>query len=370
MKKYLLIATLAAIIISGCKHEKLPEYTINGTITGADTGWVLLMTRNGQQMNTTDSAAINQGKFEIKGSVIMPGMYYLTLKGRQDQFGFFLENSVLNVTLYPDSIKSSVVAGSKTQDLYMTYKAKEKGFGKLLDEQYNNYQKASESNDTAGVRRAEHNYDSIQELLTSFQKDFILKNGKSVVAPYLVMRMPYMFNLQELENIETTIDTSLNRSDYVKELKKRIEILKAVQPGMTAPEFTMNDTIGKPVSLNSFRGKILLVDFWASWCGPCRHENPNVVAAYNEFKDKGFDVLGVSLDNEKEKWMEAIHKDKLTWTHVSDLKGWQNSSAALYGVMSIPSNFLIDKDGKIIVSDLRGEDLKAKLKELLMPQNN
>jgi peroxiredoxin len=249
----------------------------------------------------------------------------------------------------------------------MAYKAKEKDFGTLLDGQYTVYQKASESNDTAGVRRAEHNYDSIQELLTSFQKDFILKNGKSVVAPYLVMRMPYMFNLQELENIEKTLDTSLNRSDYVKELKKRVEVLKAVQPGMTAPEFTLNDTAGKPVTLNSFRGKVLLVDFWASWCGPCRHENPNVVKAFNEFKDKGFDVLGVSLDDDKGKWIEAIKKDKLTWTHVSDLKGWQNEVSGLYGVMSIPSNFLINSDGKIIATDLRGDDLRAKLTELFMP---
>jgi len=368
MKKYLLIAALTAIIISGCKHEKLPEYTINGTITGADTGWVLLMTRDGQKMNTTDSTAIAQGKFEFKGSVVMPGMYYLSVKGHQDQFGLFIENSVLNVTLYADSIKSSLVTGSKTQDLYMTYKTQEKGFGMLLDKQYNDYQKASESNDTAGARKAEHNYDSIQELLTSFQKDFILKNGKSVVAPYLVMRMPYMFNLQELENIEKALDTSLNRSDYVKELKKRVEILKAVQPGMTAPEFTLNDTAGKPVALSSFRGKVLLVDFWASWCGPCRHENPNVVKAFNEFKDKGFDVLGVSLDEDKVKWIEAIKKDKLTWTHVSDLKGWQNAVSGLYGVMSIPSNFLINSDGKIIATDLRGDDLRNKLTELFSPE--
>lgn len=137
---------------------------------------------------------------------------------------------------------------------------------------------------------------------------------------------------------------------------------------MTAPEFTLNDTAGKPVTLNSFRGKVLLVDFWASWCGPCRHENPNVVKAFNEFKDKGFDVLGVSLDEDKGKWIEAIKKDKLTWTHVSDLKGWQNEVSGLYGVMSIPSNFLINSDGKIIATDLRGDNLRAKLTKLLAPE--
>lgn len=135
--------------------------------------------------------------------------------------------------------------------------------------------------------------------------------------------------------------------------------------GDVAPNFTLNTPEGKPISLYALRGKILLIDFWAAWCRPCRVENPKVVAAYEKFKEKGFDVLGVSLDQNKEDWLNAIQKDKLTWTQVSDLKFWDSPIAALYQVNAIPMNFLLDKDGKIIAKNLRGEALEEKLKQVL-----
>jgi peroxiredoxin len=146
----------------------------------------------------------------------------------------------------------------------------------------------------------------------------------------------------------------------------KIEIAKKTGVGKPAIDFTQNDTLGNPVSLSSFRGKYVLIDFWASWCGPCRKENPNLVAAYAKYNNKGFDVLGVSLDQPtgKEKWMKAIHDDKLTWTQVSDLKYWKNDVAVMYGIQAIPQNYLIDPKGIIVGKNLRGDELLDKLEEI------
>jgi len=155
-------------------------------------------------------------------------------------------------------------------------------------------------------------------------------------------------------------------------LKERIDIAKKTGIGNYAIDFTQNDTLGKPVSLSSFKGKYVLVDFWASWCGPCRRENPNVVKVFNKFKDKNFTILSVSLDQPtgREKWMKAIHDDGLTWTHVSDLKYWDNAVAKQYAIRAIPQNFLIDPQGKIIAKNLRGEDLDLKLTEVFSKSAN
>ena len=134
--------------------------------------------------------------------------------------------------------------------------------------------------------------------------------------------------------------------------------------GTIAPDFTMNNPEGKPIQLSSLRGKVVMIDFWASWCGPCRQENPNVVKLYQQYHEKGFEIIGVSLDRTKEDWVKAIQDDKLTWIHVSDLQYWQNAAALLYSVKLIPQSYLLDKEGKIIAKGLRNEQLDKKLKEL------
>src|SRR4030042_1414621 len=163
----------------------------------------------------------------------------------------------------------------------------------------------------------------------------------------------------EIEEAINAMDTNVANVPVIKDLKVRLEGMKIVAIGQKAPDCTMNDVGGNPVSLSSKIGtKLLLVDFWAAWCGPCRQENPNVVKVYNQFRKKGFDIFGVSLDQRNEDWVKAIADDKLTWTHVSDLQYWNNAAAKMYAVNAIPANFLLDETGTIIARNLRGEDLR------------
>jgi peroxiredoxin len=202
---------------------------------------------------------------------------------------------------------------------------------------------------------------------TAFIKAFIRNHPGSYITPVLLYGINYEYDANEMESVINGLDTNLAKVQIIKTLKERVIVMKTVAIGKKAPDFTLNDVDGKPVPLSSKIGsKLLLIDFWASWCGPCRAENPNVVKVYKEFNKKGFNVFGVSLDRTKDDWVKAIADDKLTWTHVSDLQYWNSAAAKLYAVSSIPANFLLDEKGIIIARDLRGEALYNKVKEVLM----
>jgi peroxiredoxin len=207
-------------------------------------------------------------------------------------------------------------------------------------------------------------FEDLTRRIQSSIKHFTAAHPSSYVSAFEVSSyFSYNPDAEELDSLYKRMDFTIKTSYYGKTIKETLDAALRTAPGKPAPDFTLADTSGKPVALSSFKGKYVLVDFWASWCGPCRHENPAVVKAYHKYHPKGFTVLGVSLDEKKDKWEEAIGKDHLNWTQVSDLKGWQTSVAGLYGIKGIPMNFLLDKEGKIIAKGLRGEDLEKKLAE-------
>ncbi|RAJ87646.1 peroxiredoxin [Chitinophaga dinghuensis] len=377
MKKLIVSAALLMPALLFAQDKKTvtgKPFTIQGTVANQKTpAKVFLRMRKGGE-SYIDSTLTKDGKFTISGLIEEPTMAGLMLSPedagksmsmRKDMLAIFLDKGTTTVTT-TDSISKATVTGSKANDDYNKLTEQLKGVnaaGKSLQAEY---RELAQKQDKEGIKALEARFDSLDAEEKKIEKEFYFANQGSPIAMFVLNQVAgYDLDPKAIEPLYKKLDKDAKNSPSGKEFAKRLEAARKTAVGSPAIEFAQADSTGKNVALSSFRGKYVLVDFWASWCGPCRAENPNVVKAYEKFNPKGFEILGVSLDDKKEKWQAAISADKLTWTHVSDLKGWKNTVAEMYGVRAIPQNVLIDPKGKIIAKNLRGEDLEKKLAELL-----
>jgi peroxiredoxin len=359
-------------------------FKISGTVKNLNAPAHVYLLYNLGANKVVDSAVVANNSFAFAGNVLSPVSATLVVDptgqgfekfsqrfARQtdntklpDFLNFYLENDTANIT-GTDSIAKATITGSPINDDNKLLTAQlvpvQKKAEQLMDEK--NSATSAQQNSEAFKAGLEAKQKALQQEQIAVLEKFIRAKPNSYLSLMALSSLGPVIDVSELEPLYNSLGQNLRDMESGKSIKKSIDALKPTAIGSVAPDFTQNDVNGVPVSLSSFRGKYVLIDFWASWCGPCRAENPNVVKAYNKFKSKNFTVLGVSLDKEEGKadWLAAIKSDGLVWTQVSDLGFWNNKAALLYAVQSIPHNFLLDPSGKIIAKDLRGSDLDAKL---------
>lgn len=364
MKVKLLSAAAAALLFLSCSKA---SFNVDVELLNAEGKMIYLQKIINNERVNIDSALMQNNTVNFIVEKNDPTTHYCLSINDANPVRFFCENNNVRITGdIKDKNGLNIVTNSYAQQLVNEYNAEYQKFNKKYIELNEKYQTASQNNDEDAIKKLNEEYNQIDKNQTNYRNLFITKNSNSFIAPYILYNNRYNYELNELEDFVNNFNIK-EENNYSNLLNEYIAKLQRVDIGQTYLDFTQETPEGNLMSLSELVGKskLLLIDFWASWCGPCRAENPNVVAIYNDYHEKGFDILGVSLDMKKENWVKAIEDDGLIWHNISDLKYWNNEAAQNYGISSIPSNILLDKNGIIIAKNLRGEDLRNKVKEIL-----
>ncbi len=373
MRRIVLLVTL--ILLVACKKEE-KGYSITADITGFDNGTVVYVNAISQSNRPIiiDSVAIQDEKFKITLPPAESNDFnYLTFKNFPGNVLFLAENNPIRMTIYKDSLRSSIVKGGSENELFFKYLSTIKSYGEEKINLNNEYQIASKLNESEKAVKIAAKREQLIAKERQFRKELAENNTNSLVS---VMALTDLLNLKVIKADEAkekyaALADTLRTTRLGKNLNQLINSAIAISKqktmniGSSAEDFSAPTPSGKTLSLKESMGKITIIDFWASWCKPCRMENPNVVRVYNKYHKKGLNIIGVSLDKKQESWTKAIADDNLDWNHVSNLQFWQDPIARAYGVRSIPATFILDEQGNVIAKNLRGPALEKKISEIL-----
>ncbi|UPK71439.1 TlpA disulfide reductase family protein [Chitinophaga filiformis] len=368
------------VLLAQEKWKGEQSFTIQGTVTALQKPAKVYLNIRRCGDNKLDSTEVKDGKFSFSGVLAEATIANLLLKvqeppvqkdsqeapavDKNDVLTLFLDKGDITITT-EDSICKATVKGSVANDDYHRLNGQLKDVNTRLDDLERQYRQLYMAEDEEGMKKLEPQFDELAAQQKQVMRDFLKNNSNSPIAIYVLNKYAdYDINLAEIEPMFNKLGKNIRNTPGGKDFASGLEAAKKTAVGQPALDFAQPDADGRNVSLAAYKGKYVLIGFWASWCGPCRAENPNVLKAYSRFRDKGFDVLSVSLDDKREKWLAAIQADNLQWTQVSDLKGWKNDVAEKYGIRAIPQNLLIDPRGNIIAKNLRGDALEKKLEEV------
>jgi len=361
MRNYIILLVALSFLFS-CSNN---TYTINGeTDHESNLDVFLVKIGNSNLPVMVDSTIVSQGKFSFTDTISIPEMHYIVFDKQRENLPVILEPGTINLKIYKDSIRASKISGTKSNKDFTTYKSKTKDFYSELTEIQNEIRTANFIKDTVLIRDLTTQFESLRTKLLQYEESFIVDNNDSYLSSLILQRM-LMNQELEFETIESYFSRFteiIKKTKSSKEIKNRIneviESKNAISIGSVAPDFEGPGLNEEYISLSNVKSKIILLDFWASWCGPCRIENPDLVKLKNKYSSDEFQIIGISLDRDRDSWVSAIKNDKIeNWVHISNLKFWGEPIAKLYKVIQMPTSFLLDENRNIIGKDVKGVDL-------------
>ncbi len=358
MRKLLLSIVAASMTLAACNAQS--GYKVTGTVEGMPDSKAIIATVNGSSLDTLAKADVKNGSFEFTGNVSEPTGAYIMVIGQRGAIPFMLENANITVNAGQAGLTVTGSEGQKIYDQFMAINTTTQQEAMKLQQEYQ-----AANGDQAKMQAVQEAYAKLMTDAQAKETELIKANPDSYVSTFVIVSGMGQMEYEQLKERYNLLGEKAKASAQGKAIAAQIAKLESTAIGQIAPNFTITTPEGESISLYDIKGKVKLIDFWASWCGPCRGENPHVVEIYKEYHPKGLEIFGVSLDNNKEAWVKAIADDGLVWKHGSDLKGWQSAPAQLYSVSGIPHTVLLDENNKIIAKNLRGDELKQKIAELL-----